>query len=460
MKSPLVADYHRAFKDADIRGKYPKEIDEELAYFVARAFVDEYRHKRVVVGRDMRLSTPQIHEAFVRGAVDAGADVLDIGMVHTPLVYYVSATENLPGVMITASHSPKEFNGLKLVFAGAIPLTEKVGLGKIRRRIDRFTFTEPKKPGTVKQKDYAKAYQKFILRGVRKSKFDGMKILADAGNGMAGTLLPLLSEKLPVKMTTQFGKLDGRFPNRGSDPTLSKHQKPLREKMKSGTYELGIAFDGDADRIAFVDESGKSVNSAVIGAMVAEYYLKQTPKAKIGITILTSKIFEESIKLAGGKPVLMRVGHAFIKQAMRKKDVVFSAEHSGHFYFKDYFYTDSVTLTLLAVLNLYADAKKSGKSFSELVAPYQKYQQTEDVVVFVENKEKALKKVQKYLKKQKPKSIKAFDGLVVDFGDVWGAVKPSVTEFALKVMFEGESKKDALAKQKELVAFIEQSEKA
>jgi phosphomannomutase len=460
MKSILKADYHRAFKDADIRGKYPAEIDEEVAYLTARAFVDEYKHSKVVVGRDMRLSTPQLHEAFVRGVVDAGADVLDIGMVHTPLVYYVSATENLPGVMITASHSPKEFNGLKLVFAGAIPLTEKVGLGKIRRRIDKQKFNEPKQPGNVKQKNYAKAYQRFIFKGIKKQNFAGMKILADAGNGMAGTLLPLLTEKLPFKMTTQFGKLDGRFPNRGSDPTLSKHQKPLREKMKRGKYELGIAFDGDADRIAFVDENGRSVNSAIIGAMVAEYYLKQTPNAKIGVTILTSRIFAESIKRAGGRPVLMRVGHAFIKQAMRKKDVVFSAEHSGHFYFKDYFYTDSVTLTLFAVLNLYAEAKKTGQSFSELVAPYQKYQQTEDVVVFVKDKKRALKKVQSYLKKQKPKSLKAFDGFVVDYGDVWGAVKPSVTEFALKVMFESTRKKLALEKQKELVAFIEASEKA
>jgi phosphomannomutase len=450
----LQADYKKAFKDADIRAVYPKEIDEELVYFVARAFVEEYGYTKLVVARDMRLSTPALHEAFLKGALDSGAEVIDIGQVHTPVLYYASATLNLPGVMITASHSPKEYNGLKLVFPGAIPFTEKNGLGKIRRRIEKGQFTPAGKLGKVRQKEMLKAYQKFVLKGVSPKRLDGMRIVADAGNGMAGVLMPLLQEKLPIDFTVLFPELDGRFPNRGSDPTLSKNHKHLKQTLKKEDYDFGIAFDGDADRIGFLDEKGNFINSAVVGALVAERMLKRNPKAKIGYTILTNKIFEESIKRAGGKPELLRVGHAFIKESMRKKDVLFCAEHSGHFYFKDYFYTDSVTLTLLAVLEAYAEAKQAGKTFGEMVKPYLVYQQTEDVIVLVRNQPKALQKTLAYVETLAPKTIKKFDGFWVDFGEVWGAVKMSVTEPAIKLMFESKKKKTAQEMQDKLVKFI------
>lgn len=454
MPTTLHAEYRRAFKAADIRGIYPKEIDEELTYFVARAFVEEFQYKRIVVGRDMRLSTPALYDAFVKGAIDSGADVVDVGQVASPMLYYASATMDLPGVMITASHSPKQFNGLKLVHAQAIPLTEPQGLGAVRKRIERMAFTEPKRKGKMSRKDVSKGYQRYVLKGVSKKSLAGIKIAADAGNGMAGVVLPLLQEKLPVKFDVLFGKLDGAFPNRGSDPTLNKHQRPLKQRLKAKKYDFGIAYDGDADRIAFLDEKGSYINSAVIGALIAERMLAQYPKEKIGTTILTSRSYEEAIRRAGGKPTLMRVGHAFIKQSMRQKDARFACEHSGHFYFKDYFYTDSVTLTLFVVLEAYAEAKANGQSFSEMMKPYRIYQQTEDVIVHVKNKQLALKLTAEYLETLEPQRVKKFDGLIVDLGNVWGAVKPSVTEFALKVMFESENRHDALATQKLVVDFI------
>lgn len=455
MTMTLQAEYKRAFKSADIRGIYPTEIDEELVYFIARAFVEEFGYKKLVVARDMRLSTPQLHEAFLKGANDSGASVVDIGMVHSPALYFASGTMDLPGVMITASHSPKQFNGLKLVHAQAIPLTEQSGLGKLRRRIEKGKFVDGKKRGFVSNKNVLKAYQKFVLKGYKAKKLEGIKIAADSGNGMAGVLLPLLQEKLPMKFDVLFPKLDGSFPNRGSDPTLSKHQKPLRDKLKKGNYDFGIAFDGDSDRIAFVDEKGKNVNSAVIGALIAERMLSVNPKAKIGYTILTSRSYEESIRANGGKPVVAKVGHAFIKEKMRKQDVLFACEHSGHFYFKDFFFTDSVTLTLLAVLDAYTEAKKQGLSFGEMMKPYSKYQQTEDVIVKVKDKKLALEKTEAFIKKLKPEKLKRFDGLIVDFGEVWGGVKPSVTEFALKFMFESRKKSEAKAMQDKLVKFVE-----
>lgn len=454
MSIELHAEYERAFKDADIRGIYPAEIDEELVYFVARAFVEEFQYKKVVVGRDMRLSTPKLHAAFLKGATDSGAAVVDVGLVHSPALYYASATLDLPGVMITASHSPREFNGLKLVHAGAIPLTEASGLGKIKRRIARGKFAVGSKTGKIITKNVLPGYQRFVLKGYKANKLAGLLIAADAGNGMAGVLLPLLQEKLPVKFDVLFPKLDGRFPNRGSDPTLSAHQQPLRDRLQKRKYDFGVAFDGDSDRVAFLDETGRYINSAVIGALIAERFLVRQPGARIGYTILTSRSYEEAIRAAGGKPVPARVGHAFIKETMRKKDVLFACEHSGHFYYKDYFFTDSVTLTLLAVLDAYAEAKASGQTFSEMMAPYLRYEQTEDVIVKVADKKVALEKTEQFIKTLQPKKLKHFDGLVVDFGNVWGAVKPSVTEFALKIMFEGADRKAAQQMQNKLVKFI------
>ena len=451
---PSPTNYHRAFKDADIRGIYPTEINEEVVYLVARAFVDEFSHRKVIVARDMRLSTPVLYEAFVRGVIDAGADVIDIGMVHTPLMYFASGSLRLPGVMITASHSPKEYNGLKLVQSDAIPLTEKHGLKALRKRIDKGVFLEPKKIGKVTYKDVRAAYQKFIFRGIKSSTYKNISIVADIGNGMGSVLLPLLQKKLPISFAPLFAEPDGRFPNRESDPTLKKNQKVLTATLKAGDADFGIGFDGDCDRIAFLDEKGTYVNSALIGALIAKRLLREKSGAKIVYTNLTSRTFTQEIKRNGGVPVIARVGHAFIKETMRQKKVLFGCEHSGHFYYQDYFYTDSVALTLLYVLDEYTEAKKAGLTFSQMMAPYVKYHQNEDVIVEVENKEVAYQKTVAYLESLSPQKVRFFDGIMVDFGTVWGSVKISVTEYALKLMFESEHKLLAEAMQKQVVAFI------
>lgn len=454
MTLKLQADYKRAFKDADIRAVYPKEIDDELVYYIARAFVEEYGYTKILVAHDTRLSTPALHEAFLKGATDSGASVIDIGLVHTPALYYASGTMELPGVMITASHSPKEYNGLKLVHAGALPLTEKNGLGVIRRRIEKGKFTDAPKRGKVTKKDVLKGYLRYVLKGYKPKQYKDLQVVADVGNGMAGILLPLLQPTLPTKFTVLFGKLDGNFPNHGLDPALAKNQRQLKTALKDGKYDFGIGFDGDADRIAFHDEKGTYINSAVIGALIADRMLKRFPGEKIGYTNLTSKIYEETIRKAGGKPMPVKVGHAFIKEAMRKNDILFACEHSAHFYYKKYFYTDSVIITLLEVMEACSEAKSKGMTLSELVKPYCIYQQTEDTIVKVKDRKLALQKTEAYLMDLKPKKITRFDGLRVDFGDVWGAVIPSVTEYALKFMFESTKKKLASDMQSRLVEFV------
>lgn len=451
---PATALYHRAFKDADIRGIYPTEIDEEVTYLVARAFVDEFSYKKVLVARDMRLSSPALHAAFIRGANDAGAEVIDLGLVHTPFLYFASGSLKLPGVMITASHSPREYNGLKLIHKGAIPLTEKHGLKAIRKRMDKGVFKEPKRPGKTQTKDLKAAYERFIFKGRKTEKYKDISIATDIGNGMAHVLLPTLQAKIPAKFEVLFDELDGRFPNRGSDPTLLKNQVALRRQLKALPHDFGIGFDGDCDRIAFLDENGKYINSAIIGALIAKRMLKKSQGAKIVYTNLTSRTLEETIKSDKGKPVIARVGHAFIKETMRKRDVLFGCEHSGHFYFKEYFYTDSVELTLLYVLEAYAEAKAEGLTFSQMVKPYLKYHQNEDTIVDVKDREKAMKKTEAYLLSLKPKAVKYYDGMMVDFGEVWGSVKISVTEYALKMMFESTHKSAAEELQKRVVAYV------
>jgi len=460
MDKKLPPRFVRSFKDADIRGIVGDELDDDLAYAVAQAFVAEFKYKTVLVGYDMRVSTPSLAEAFMRGVQDAGANVVNLGLVHSPMLYFASGDMQLPGVMITASHSPAFYNGLKLVEPDAIPLTKATGLSAILGRVEAGKMQKAKKRGDRKAKSVHKQYTNYILKGCRANDFKNMKIVADIGNGMASVMLPLIENKLPITFDSLFADMDGTFPNRGSDPTIRKHQKHLVKQLKSKKYDFGIAFDGDADRIAFLDEKGNYVNCAVIGAVIAKRLLAAEPKAGLVFTNLTSRIYEETIRAHDGKPLRARVGHAFLKRKMREHKAVFGCEHSGHFFFRDFFYTDSVVLTLRYVLEAYAEAKLEGQAFSEMVKQYQVYQQLEDEVTDVENKQAALLAVKKHIDKKYPKAdLKKFDGWYLTTDNAWGAVKPSVTEHALKVMFEGHKKADAKKVQDDLVAFIKKNEK-
>ncbi len=259
---------------------------------------------------------------------------------------------------------------------------------------------------------------------------------------------------MPIHFDTLFARMDGHFPNRDSDPNLRENQRALDDKIDHGHYDFGISFDGDADRIAFLDEAGNYVNSAAIGALIARRILAREPKAKIVSTNLNSKIYAETIKACGGKLIMARTGHTFVKAKMREHEAVFGCEYSGHFFFRDFFYTDSVVLTLREVLDAYVEAKAAGQTFGQMMAPYLVYEQTEDVVVKVADKAVAMKKMLAYVKTLNPKKIAHFDGYFVDFGDVWGAFKMSVTEYGVKLMFESSSKAKAKKVQQQLLKYL------
>jgi len=446
-QTDLPADWELAFKDADIRGVYPTEIDEVVAYRVARAFVELFTLSEVLVARDMRLSSPALRDAFVAGVQDSGADVRDIGEVGSPALYYASGTYQLPGVMITASHNPPEYNGLKLVFADAIPLTNKTGLVTIQKHLAQNQFPPIATRGNVHTQDILTEYAAYVRRSTAVEPPRPLRIVADAGNGMATILAPLLCKGLPIEITPLFFELDGTFPNRASNPTLAKNQKPIVAELQKGGYDFGVAFDGDVDRVAFFDENGNYMNSAVIGALIAKKLLAEHPQSAHVYTVFTSRIYEETIKAAGGNAIRARVGHAFIKEVMRENGAVFGCEHSAHFYFKENFYADSGVLAFLYVAAAYADSlAQAPTTFSQLLQPFQQYYQTEEVMVEVSDKTGTLDALAAEYEETPGCTVERFDGVTVRAVDYWLVVKASVTEDALK--FVVESPRQALAEEK------------
>jgi phosphomannomutase len=432
--------YLHSFKDADIRGRYGNEINESLVYAIARGFVEETQAKKVVIGRDMRLSSPALSEAFISGVIDAGALVVDIGLVTTPMLYFVSGKKNLHGAMITASHNPKQYNGVKLVLPGAVPLTMKTGLRAIQNKVKKNTFFSSKRRGRVQKSDVIEDFFSFIKKQNRPPKQKTVKVVVDAGNGMGSLLIPLLEQYAIV--TPIFTEMDGNFPNRDSNPTLKKSQRAIIQTLKKGTHDFGVSFDGDADRVAFFDERGNYINAAHIGALLADTLLISHPKSSFIYTILTSRSYLETVQNRGGKPIRARVGHAFIKESMKKNDAVFGCEHSAHFYFKQAFYADSVMLPVLSLISACEEQKKYERSFSDIITPYIGYFQTEELLVIVSDKDTALQKVADWGKSIDAK-ISIFDGVSIDGGDWWAAVKKSVTEDAIKFVVESKSKKTA-----------------
>lgn len=450
---PLPPNYKKAFKDADIRGVYGSEIDEVVVYKVAVAFVKLNKLKKVVVGRDMRVSSPKLAKAFCQGVIEAGATAIDVGLISTPMLYYVSGKEKLPGVMITASHNPKEYNGLKLVFSRAIPVTGKSGLDDI---LDFVTDWPEvfliKKPGEKIKRDIKNDFFAHLEKKFPTPKKRTVRVVVDAGNGMGSLLVPLLKKYAVV--TPLFTKLDGTFPNRDSNPTLKKSQQAIVSELKTGQHDLGISFDGDADRVAIFDEWGQYLNAAHVGALLTSQMLVEYPKASFVYTVFTSRAYLQTIKELGGKAVRARVGHAFIKDTMRKHDALFGCEHSAHFYFKDNYYTDSVVMAVLQIIESVAVGKVLSQPLSKTIAPYTAFFQTEEVLVEVKNRDATIKAVATWGKGQGA-LVKMFDGVSVDAGEWWGHVKKSVTEDAVKFVVESKNKKLASVKAKELQAFLQ-----
>lgn len=442
------------FKAYDIRGLFPKEINEEVAYLVGRAFVIFLSSQRkstklnIVVGRDNRLSSSLLAQNLKKGVRDQGANVIDIGLVTTPMLYFATYHYNFDGgIIITASHLGKEYNGFKMVREKAIPLSEKTGIQEIKKLVLKGNF-KIKRKGKIKRKKILKEYLKFNLKDFDFSNTKPFKIVVDTANAVSGILIPELSKKIPGKIYHLFEKLDGNFPNHSPDPLIKENLKWLQKEVLNKKADLGIAFDGDGDRIIFVDENGKIVPCDLINALIAKIILRNHPGEKILYDIRSSNIVREVIVKERGKPVMGRVGHSFIKEKMRKENIIFAGEFSGHYYHRDHYFCEAPLFVLFKILE---EISKKEKTFSQLIKPFEKYFHSGEINFKVKDKEKVLKILENKFKEGK---ISKIDGIRIDFPDWWFNVRPSQTEPVLRLVLEAKTKKLMEKKKKEISSLI------
>lgn len=442
------------FKAYDVRGKYPDEITDEIAYKAGLASAVFFKAPQIAVGRDMRVSSENLAKNLMRGIIDAGVDVLDIGLVSTDAIYYAAGEKDMPGIMVTASHNPPAYGGMKFCRAGALPVSIDTGLADIRNDVERGSTQPAKKKGVITHEDILDGYAEKLLSFIDPAAFKPLKIVVDAGNGMGGKVVPKAFGDLPTEIIPMYFELDGTFPNHLANPLLPEATEDAKKRVVAESADIGIIFDGDADRAFFVDEHGAIIPSSLICALVAKAMLKKEPGATILYNVVCSKIVPETIEKYGGKSVMERVGHSFIKDRMRADNVLFGGEHSGHYYYRDNYFADSGLLTALIVVELLS---KEGKPFSELMDEFKKYSAIDETNIEVVDKVAVIKKLTEASVAVGGKILQEYDGVSIDFGDYWFNVRPSNTEPLLRLNLEADTPELRDEKAKEVEEQIQQS---
>jgi phosphomannomutase len=432
------------FKSYDVRGVYPSELSDDVAYGIGRCFVPlvsdgpsgHDARTKVVVGRDMRPSGQKLFDAFAHGAVDAGASVVDIGMVSTDALYFAVGSFDFDGgVMITASHNPAKYNGMKFTRSQAQAISLDTGLATIREQLVSGELP-PKSTtaGSVSHRDVLDDFAQHCLSFVDRTKIKPFKIAVDAGNGMAGETVPHVFRSLPCDVVPLYFELDGRFPNHPASPIEPENMIDVQAEIRKHQCDLGVAFDGDADRMFIVDEKAGLIDGSTVTALVALNTLKKYPGAKILYNLICSRSVPELILRAGGIPIRSKVGHSIIKAEMREQDVVFGGEHSGHFYFRDNWYADSGMIALLQCLELFGEADKP---VSEVIAPIDTRFRSGEINSQVTGIPAKLREIEdRYSDAQ----IDYLDGVTISYPHWWMNVRPSNTEPLLRLNVEGDTK--------------------
>ncbi|HEV8685801.1 MAG TPA: phosphomannomutase/phosphoglucomutase [Gaiellaceae bacterium] len=440
----------KVFKAYDVRGVYEKDLDEEGAYAIGRAYVEHFEPRKIAVGHDMRVSSPSMAKAAIKGAADGGADVLDLGLVGTEMVYFAVGALGLDGgIEATASHNPKEYTGMKIVRRGALPVGGESGLLEVRDRA-LAGFGEVKRRGNVEPYDIWPAYVERVLSFVDVSAIKPLRVVIDAANGMAGVMLPPILDRLPIDARTYYFEPDGTFPNHEPNPLLPENREFIIAKTRDESADLGVAFDGDADRCFFVDDTGEFVPGDFITALLAESILDKEPGAKIIYDVRASWAVPDTIERAGGVPLINRVGHAFIKHRMRKEDAVFGGEVSGHYYFRDFSQADSGVVPFLLVLELIS---KRGQKLSEILAPYRdRYFLTGELNTPVQDVPVKLQELKERF--GSVGNVSHLDGISVDFDDWHFNVRPSNTEPLLRLNLEARTKEQMERRRDEVLGLI------
>ncbi|WP_245994051.1 phosphomannomutase/phosphoglucomutase [Tengunoibacter tsumagoiensis] len=439
------------FSAYDVRGVYGDTLTEEVAYRIGRAAAQYLQVSEIAVGRDMRVSSPQISQAFIEGITDQGVDVVDLGLTTTDGLYFaVGKFRYSAGTMITASHNPGKYNGIKFCRAEAFPISKDTGLADIRDLAVSGNFAEPTKKGTVTTRDITEDYVKHALSFIDVTKLKPLKVVVDAGNGMAGKVMPEVFKHLPCELVPLYFELDGRFPNHPASPIEPENMVDVQKKVRETGADVGAAFDGDADRMFPVDEHGDLVDGSQVTEMVANSLLHKHPGSTILYNLIVSKSVPALIEELGGTAVRTRVGHSFIKADMRRVNGIFGGEHSGHFYYRDNWFADSGLISLLIMLELISI---EDKPLSEIIKPLDRGVRSGEINSTVSNAQSKLKELEEKFGPA-AQSVDKLDGLTLDFGNWWFNVRPSNTEPLLRLNVEANDKATMEARRDEVLAFI------
>jgi phosphomannomutase len=443
----------KVFGAYDIRGIYPTDLTDEQARLIARAFVQFLGVDRVAVGRDMRVSSPALASTVIRGITDQGADAIDLGLTTTDELYFAVGKYGYPGgVMITASHNPGNYNGIKLCREQAIPLSSETGIDAIREMLTGGQLREAERTGQVIQRDVTDAYIQHCLSFVDLANIKPLKIAVDAGNGMAGMVVPRVFERLPCTLVPLYFELDGTFPNHPASPIEPENTAELRRVVPAEHCAMGVAFDGDADRMFLIDEQGHLLGGDMVTTLVAQSLLERHPDATILYNLICSRSVPEVIERHGGRAVRTRVGHSFIKAQMRQENAIFGGEHSGHFYFRDNWYADSGLIAFLIVLEL---VSKSGRPVSDLVHEIDTRFRSGEINSTVSDQQARVAAIEQHYAAQGAQ-IDHLDGVTIGFPTWWANVRASNTEPLLRLNVEADTRQEMEQRRDEMLQLIRQ----
>jgi phosphomannomutase len=445
-----LGDLASIVKAYDIRGVVPDQLDEAVAEAIGAAFAKVTGAQTVLTVHDMRTSSAPLAAAFGRGAASQGANVLAAGLGSTDMVYYGSGDLGIPGAMVTASHNPPRYNGIKLCRAGAKPVGIETGLKDIKDLAERGVVPAPV-PGSVSTVDLLPGYADYLRKLVDISAIRPLTVAVDAGNGMAGHTVPKVFEGLPITVIPLYFELDGTFPNHEANPIEPENLRDLQRAVVEHHADIGLAFDGDADRCFVVDERGQVVSPSVLTALIAARELAREPGAAIIHNLITSRAVPEIIAEHGGVPVRTRVGHSFIKAKMAERAAVFGGEHSGHFYFRDFWFADS---GMLAALHTLAALGGQGKPLSQLMAGYSRYHASGEINSEVADQAGATARVRQVFASRPGVSTDELDGLTVAAADWWFNLRPSNTEPLLRLNVEASDESAMAALRDEVLGIV------
>ena len=426
-------DLGRLFKAYDVRGVVPDELDEDLARSIGAAFAEWSGVEAVAIGRDCRLSSPSLAAALSEGITSQGTDVIDIGLASTDLLYFASGWRDVAGIMLTASHNPPDYNGMKFCLPGAKPVGQDTGLAEIRDLAERHASVPRAGKGTVRREELLDAYVEHVLSFVDVSAMRPLTVVADTANGMGGLVVPPVFERLPMTLVHLYPELDGTFPNHPADPIDPANRRDLDREVRERRADIGLAFDGDADRVFLVDERSEGVSGSEVTALIAAAMLERDPGASVVYNLICSWTVPEVIREHGGRPIRTRVGHSFIKQVMAETGAVFGGEHSGHYYFRDNYRADSGLITAVIVLERLS---RAAEPLSAVIAPFKRYHDSGEINTRVDDQ---IAKIEELASVFADGRQDRTDGLTVEFEDWWFNVRPSNTEPLLRLNVEAKT---------------------